>query len=76
MNLAPIIARIENVRTHIGNVPDSREAVVARLDELGAIAHDLRALNAAANPAGDAPVPAGEFDWFHTGQAPTSGGDR
>lgn len=37
----------------------------------------IRAIPLAAPPLrGDAPVPAGEFDWFHTGQAPTSGGDR
>ncbi|MFR9807095.1 hypothetical protein ACL02T_33080 [Pseudonocardia sp. RS010] len=37
-----LAGRIENVRTHIGQCGDSTEAVVARLDELGAIAAELR----------------------------------
>lgn len=42
--LQNLAGRIENVRTHIGVVGDRPEAVVARLDELGAIARELRAL--------------------------------
>jgi hypothetical protein len=40
--LADVVSRLENLRTHIGNVGDHREAVIARLDELGDIVRTLQ----------------------------------
>lgn len=50
--LRNLVARIENVRTHIGSVGNSVPAVVARLAELGDISQVLHRI-ADQTPGGD-----------------------